>query len=52
MITIDKRESKQSLYKNLRRTEDEFNFKYVRGHLNIHIATQNIILTFLVGGWI
>ena len=27
--------------------EEEFKFQYVRGEVHIHIATQNIILTFL-----
>ena len=27
--------------------QDEFKFQYVRGDVHIHVATQNIILTFL-----
>ena len=27
--------------------EEEFKFQYVKGDIHIHIATQNIILTFL-----
>ena len=26
--------------------EEEFKFQYVRGHIHVHIAAQNIILTF------
>ena len=39
LTTIDQHESKQSL-------QSMFKFQYVRGDIHIHIATQNIILTF------
>ena len=45
LTTVDQHESKQPLWNKY--FEEEFKFQNVRRDIRIHIATKNIILTFL-----